>query len=87
MTAADAGPILTDDAPVAPGRGGRDHQIVLAVTRTWDIKVSCTCLRRAAAGPIGVRRRWAHGEAYSAWLAHAEQAMAGPVPVTSGVTS
>jgi hypothetical protein len=64
-----------DAAPVPPGKGGRDHQIVLAVTKTWDIKVSCTCLRRTSADPIGVRRRWAPGEAYEAWLAHAEEAL------------
>jgi hypothetical protein len=63
---------------VPPGRGGAAHQFVIAPEPDLrNIAVTCTCLRSAERGPLGVQPRWAGGEAYAAWLGHIE-AEAGP---------
>jgi len=60
-------------ATVPPGRGGAAHQLQIAPTPDLrQVAVSCTCRTRAERGPLGVRTRWAGGEAYRAWLAHLE---------------
>jgi hypothetical protein len=55
------------------GRGGEAHQLQIAPTPDLrTIAVSCTCRAAAEAGALGVRPRWAGGEAYRAWLTHLE---------------
>jgi hypothetical protein len=60
-------------ATVPTGRGGAAHQLQIAPTPDLrKVAVSCTCRAAAERGPIGVRARWAGGEAYRACLAHLE---------------
>jgi hypothetical protein len=64
---------VTAPATAPPGRGGAAHQLQIAPTPDLrQVAVSCTCRTPAEREPIGVRARWAGGEAYRAWLAHLE---------------
>ncbi len=64
---------MSAPATVPPGPGGAGHQFTLAPSPDLRaVAVSCTCRDRAEREPIGVRPRWAGGEAYRAWLAHLE---------------